>query len=339
MPGKGGRRSVLSKAGLLSAVALATLQCSRSLLVRASYNPEGKYSYSPEVALVLQESMKLGLAILLFLLQSPGKTPEKLANVISSTVQQLWVNKYTCLMYCVPALCYAAQNSIVFYALLYISPPMFQLFTQLKIVSTAVAFRVWQQRPLTGIQWCAIVLLLIASALGQKPSDGRGEKDGTLIGFGLSVIYCLLSTLSGTTRETLLKSETGMSMALQNCIIYSWSVVINASIAVTMNPGVFASSGMLKGFSGMVWLVVVNGALMGHVTGAVAYYADNLVSAFAAAISLFLSSGCSYVLFGTELTLLFCMGLCVSCVALYLYFGPHNALLLTNYNAEEKRTK
>lgn len=75
--------------------------------------------------------------------------------------------KLACLAYCIPALCYAAQNLIVFYALLYIDPPTFQLFTQLKIVTTALVFVVFQGRFLSSWQWLAVFLLLVASVLGQ----------------------------------------------------------------------------------------------------------------------------------------------------------------------------
>jgi len=53
---------LLSLAGLVCASLLATLQCSRSLLVTATKNAGG-YSYSPEEVLLAQEVLKLVIAV------------------------------------------------------------------------------------------------------------------------------------------------------------------------------------------------------------------------------------------------------------------------------------
>jgi cytochrome c biogenesis factor len=128
----------LSLAGFLFALALAALQSSRSLLVTATKR-QGEYNYAPEAALVIQEVLKLGISLALLL---PVTAPTLRKSVSDgSFVAQLKREQSTILWYIVPAFAYAVQNSIVFYALLYISPPMFQLFTQLKIVTTAVAYR------------------------------------------------------------------------------------------------------------------------------------------------------------------------------------------------------
>lgn len=327
--------SPLTFVGLLAASGLALLQCSRSLLVTAT-KASGAYSYSPEAALVVQESLKLLISWVLYLSSGADPSAGALSHVLA--------NKKACLMYAIPALIYGIQNSIVFYALLYINPPTFQLFTQLKIVTTALAYRFYQKRPLTSVQWCAVLLLLVATVLGRSkgPAPAAGDDgpsgDATIIGLGMSLLYCVLSTISGTVREQLLKGS-DMPMPFQNVVLYTWAVFFNLLSAWCFAPEVLSPTGLVEGFGVMAWVVIINGAILGHITAAVAKYADNLVSAFAAAISLFLSTGLSVFFFGTQVTLLFFLGLCLTIISLFLYFGPHNAVLLAARVADANAKK
>jgi len=105
-------------------------------------------------------------------------------------------------------------------------------------------------------------------------------------------------------------------MSLQQVIIYVWSVAINIVICSIFHPEQRLLS---TNFDAMTWVVIVNGAVLGHITGAVAKYADNLISAFAAAISLFMSTGLSVWFFATQVNVAFFMGLFLSVAALFLY--------------------
>lgn len=303
---------LLSLTGFVCAAMLATLQCSRSLLVTATKH-SGSYAHSPEEVLLAQEVLKLVIAVVLFAYAwvMYDKPAQKGNGKIST--------RLACMAYAIPALCYAGQNLIVFYALLYIDPPTFQLFTQLKIVTTALVFVLFQGRYLSSWQWLAVFLLLVASVLGQWKDTptiaGTGSASATTVGFILSIIYCFLSTLSGAVRESLLKFS-DLSMPLQQVIIYVWSVAINITICSIFHPDqkLFATD-----FDTMTWVVIVNGAVLGHITGAVAKYADNLISAFAAAISLFMSTGLSVWFFATQVNFAFFVGLFLSVAALFLY--------------------
>ncbi len=55
----------------------------------------------------------------------------------------------------VPAVCYAVQNNLIFYALHfnYISGPYYQLLCNIKIVLTALLFRVVLKKALTVLKW------------------------------------------------------------------------------------------------------------------------------------------------------------------------------------------
>jgi hypothetical protein len=60
-------------------------------------------------------------------------------------------------MYAIPGLTYALQNSIVYYAITILGPPTFQVMSNFKIVTTAILWRLILSRKLTIIQWLAVV--------------------------------------------------------------------------------------------------------------------------------------------------------------------------------------
>jgi hypothetical protein len=67
-------------------------------------------------------------------------------------------------LYCVPAIIYAVQNNLVFVALAFLPPPIFELFANLKIVTTAIVFRATINKPMTNIQWTSIILLFFGTS-------------------------------------------------------------------------------------------------------------------------------------------------------------------------------
>jgi hypothetical protein len=65
-------------------------------------------------------------------------------------------------------------------------------------------------------------------------------------------------------------------------------------------------------------------------------YADNIVKVFAACLALFLSTFLSWLFFAFKVHTLLLVGFVVAIISMYLYFGPHNAVLLAH---EEKAAK
>lgn len=338
---KARRRGGPARALFFSA-ALALLVCMRSLLVSVSRPKGGSgYSYDPASVVLVTELLKLALAAGMLAWTRRGLGAR---GMVKSVVAE--ADGRVAALYAIPALLYAVQNVIVFYALLCIDAPTFELFSNLKIVTTAVLFRVVMKRRLTRVQWVAIVLMTIGTALGQlgaQRQHHRGEEarraeaeaagagwspSGASPGAGLALcaVYAVLSASAGIFTERLLKGSR-QSSHLQNLEIYAWSVAVNVAGTLAVRGTALPAGGLTAGFTALTWAIAVNGALMGQCVSFVMLYADNVVKVFAACVALFMSTLLSSLFASFEPPPLLFFGFGVCSCALFLYFGPHNEVL------------
>eukprot|EP00966_Prymnesium_polylepis_P019157 441384-Prymnesium_polylepis.1 len=77
--------------------------------------------------------------------------------------------------------------------------------------------------------------------------------------------------------------------------------------------------GLLAGFDGVVWLIVVLNGLGGLLVAATMKYADNIVKCFAAALAILSGTVLSVPIFGFELSSLFLLGSGCTILASILY--------------------
>lgn len=77
----------------------------------------------------------------------------------------------------------------------------------------------------------------------------------------------------------------------------------------------------LKGFSGMVWIMVLNNALGGLCVAFVIKYADNILKGFACAVATIIAAVAAVPLFGFSLGPAFLIGMLVILVSVLLYGG------------------
>ena len=94
---------------------------------------------------------------------------------------------------------------------------------------------------------------------------------------------CVLSAFAGVYSELLLKKDgNSHSIHLQNMMLYSWGVLFNAMYVFFINgQEIAANGGLLQGYTPMVWLLIVNNALIGLAISAILKFANNLVRVFA----------------------------------------------------------
>ena len=110
---------------LICFIGVTVLTASYSLLVEASKDSAGRFSYSPLAVTFAAESVKLAVSLLMMRYASVGPPQPSLqaADLRRAAV---------------PALLYCGQNNAAFAALRYLTPPLYQLLSNLKIVATAV---------------------------------------------------------------------------------------------------------------------------------------------------------------------------------------------------------
>ena len=139
--------------GLLCFVAVTVLTASYSLLVEASKTSGGRFAYSPLAVTFVAESVKLAVSLLMLRCASDASPPQPALR--ASDLARA----------AVPALLYCGQNNAAFAALRYLTPPLYQLLSNLKIVATAVLSSVILNRTFSRLQWTGVAMLTLASAL------------------------------------------------------------------------------------------------------------------------------------------------------------------------------
>ena len=190
---------------LICFIGVTVLTASYSLLVEASKTAGGGFSYSPLAVTFAAESVKLAASLLMLRFASFG--PPQPALHASDLARAA-----------VPALLYCGQNNAAFAALRYLTPPLYQLLSNLKIVATAVLSLIILSRKFSrmqarrcclhhrladqtcipvALQWLGVAMLTLASALpgvasftSSNGSAGSGLTPHALLA-GTAIMVCV----------------------------------------------------------------------------------------------------------------------------------------------------
>ncbi|GAB5357859.1 hypothetical protein AAMO2058_000410900 [Amorphochlora amoebiformis] len=301
-----------------ASIALTAFVVAQTVMIRYSRNEEGKLPYNPTAANFVNELVKLFVSSLLWYTYDRKSTYNGLNGV----------NPRTFALYSVPGLIYAVQNSLIFYALLYLEAPTFQVFASLKIVTTAILFRLILRKILTYVQWVALFQLFLSMIITKMGAllneEQQTEQSKMLIGASILLFNSCLSAVSGITNEYLVKNQDKKApLMIKSMQLYAWGSLINLVgwILTDQNEINF------KSFTPLVWCIILNNAAVGLSVAFIMKYADNIVKCFSTAAAVFISALISSALFDFPLDIPFATGLVLYSTAFYLYFGSHNAAL------------
>ena len=282
-------------------VAAAVLMALQPVLMTLAKNPETHtFDYSIPAAVMLQELLKLSLSLCL-LAEDRLRTGKQILH--SGSLREL------CL-YFIPSVVYAFNNNFVYFTLLYLTPVVFQLLSQLKTVFTGVLFWLILQRQLAAMQWLALVVLACGTASSQLSSSTCDEQGADLlpdtwIGLLLAVASSANSAFAGVYNEKLLKGRPESSVHWQNAQMYIWGVALNGAKFVldARNMAQLSRGGLLGGFNGWACAAVLCNALMGISIGFVLKFANNIARVYAHGIAMLVTLLITWQLFGTPITM------------------------------------
>ena len=239
--------------------------------------------------------------------------------------QQYAFDKQLCLKLSIPALIYYGNNNLSFVIMRLISSAEYLVLQQLKILTTALCVYVSLGKPLSIQQWIALSLLTCACAGSQITESGfsfsKDWKDGVFkncSGALLTVLQTLLSAFASVYTEKLLKGHK-QHILLQNIQLYSWGVLCGVARLMFLHVD-------LQAFMQAVTVYHVAAFSLLSSTGiAVSFvmkYADNIVKVLGSAISMFLATGASALLFGTPPSSQFIACLLAAACAIAMYNIP-----------------
>lgn len=315
--------------------ALTVLCIVEVLLITYSKNDEGGYDYDKTTSVMLSEMCKFLISgsVLLHRMRRQGPDEPPLTSPLTRSSFR----------YAVPAVLYAFHNCIIFIALELLTPSSYQLFSNLKVVTTAIVFRLFMKRPLRLLQWLAIVLLLLGMCVSQL-SDGSGPvgDDNTQRlgkvweGFCWMVVLSICSALAGVYNEHLLKNGKQDSLMWKNMQLYFFSSLSCAAPAIWASLTTSASTeddasnkSMFDGFGSSAWAIVLMNGVIGQVISLIFLYADIIVKVYATCVAVLVTPILANQLFGTEVSFPLATGILITIISTLLYFLKED-LLNTN---------
>mmetsp|Transcript_59310 Transcript_59310/g.109631 ORF Transcript_59310/g.109631 Transcript_59310/m.109631 type:complete len:364 (-) Transcript_59310:102-1193(-) len=196
----------------------------------------------------------------------------------------------------IPGLLYCAQNNLYIIGVSNLSVSLFQVFSQMKILTTAFFSVTILRKQLGGDKWLSLVALTVGVMLIVSNGD-TATQGNMLIGMFSVGASCCTSGLAGVFLEMMLKNysatvwERNLQMAAYGLVFGTIAVVCNDFEAVSNN-------GFFAGYNSAVVLIIAFQAGGGLIVAMVLKYADNLVKCFAVALSVVLGCVTSRLVYG-----------------------------------------
>ena len=200
-----------------------------------------------------------------------------------------------------PAFLYIVQNNLQYLAVANLSPAVFQVLYQFKIVTAAIFSVLILRKRLLRHQWASIILLMAGLAQVQLSQQSIGAKltssSYNLIGVMAVALASLTSGLAGVLVEKLLKGGRAMSpLWLRNMQMSMVGSIVSA-ISLLIDKSLIQSKGLFGGYNVFVWSAVLLQTAGGLIVSLVVKRSDNLVKGFATSMSILLSCFFSSILF------------------------------------------
>jgi UDP-sugar transporter A1/2/3 len=235
----------------------------------------------------------------------------------------------------VPAALYVVQNNLLLIAANHLSPTSFQVFSQFKIVTTAVFTVFFLQRRLTMEQWASILVLTLGVMIFQS-SQGTSKTptisslvspSDVTVGFSLMMVACVSSGFAGTATEKILKESknsiwaNNFQIAILSLIPASLPISYASyfSTTATSSTGTAISFHPLEAFNIWTWSVIVLNIVGGLLVSMVVKFADSILKAFAASVAVILTFAITFLFMGARFSLLSLLGATLVIVAVLAY--------------------
>jgi len=276
----------------------------------------GEHLYIATTAVVCSEATKFCCSLFLAL---STVSPGEISRAMQST---------DALLMLVPAGLYTLQNNLQYVAMSHLDASVYQVLSQMKLVTTALFSMTMLGRRISVRQWTGIFVCAIGIAIVQISSltgssskssskSARGESGGgsssSAIGFVAVMTGTVTSGLAGVFTEKVFKTS-NTSMWVRNMQLAMYSVCVGVVGVLTNDFDQVMEKGFFVGYSLLVWSVIALQALGGIVVAVVVKFADNIAKGFSTGISIVVSCALSAVFLDFEMSFTYAVG--ASCVLL-----------------------
>lgn len=198
----------------------------------------------------------------------------------------------------------------------------------MQIIVIAMLMRSVMRRRFNVFQWEALFLLVAGITVNQLSTCDHNAKYQDILS-PTAVLYTLgsitIPSLASVYNEFALKKHMETSVLLQNFFLYFYGACFNFLGMLTMAAigGVQGHRhiGLLTGFNGVTFALVVNNALQGILSSFFFKFADTILKKYSSTIATILTGLLSALLFGHPITLNFAIGVSIVFISMHLFFS------------------
>jgi UDP-sugar transporter A1/2/3 len=298
----------------LSLFALLIQNCLVIVLMRLAKQRAMEVNFLTSAAVLMAEVLKLALcgSIMVCALPKEIRDSGSLGAMLRNLVADYGASTLKC---SVPALCYTAQNNLIYYALSKLEIVVFQLIYQGKLLLTAGLSVCILHKALAWQQWASLLLLfagvVVVQLAGSKSGAGAHVDLNTTAranGVVAALTGSTLSAFAGVYFEWLLKEDMQVSLWARNVQLCLFTVPISLGTVYFGDRAAVRQHGVLGGFDGLVWAVVLTQAFGGLIVAMCMKYADNIMKNFASSGAIILGGAASVFFFKFEINAQFAAG-------------------------------
>ena len=322
--------SVVSRTGLLVLTLLAVQNCSKNLLMR--YVMKDRPKFLTSAAVLGSELTKLSLSVC-YILFFERKSVKSIFRYLRDDMRNT-------LLLTVPASAYNLQMSLEYVALANLNAAMFSVLVQTKLMFTATFAAIVLRKKLRYIQVISLVLLTTGVMLCNLSKGVDKAKENldtrTFVGIAATLGIAISSGFASVYTEKVIKGQ-GRRVVQQEDYGLAYTQVQLALMSL-VTIGIYACMkdfkqiveyGLFHNFSPAAFGSIFNSAIGGLIVAGVLKWADSILKGYATALSVVLTGVLSMLLFGTDLSVIYFMGIINVVTAVILYNG--NAASLDQY--------
>ena len=272
--------------GLLVFCILTIQNTALVLLTKFSYRKTA-VRYAASTVIVCAESLKLIVSCVLL-----GYSDGKLA-----VRQSLYEVPSSLVRLALPCVLYVVQNNLLFHGVRLLSPNMYIVCSQSKIVSSAIWNILLLQKRITQKQCVALFMLIcgmIMVQVGEKKQSQysadstRASASDTVQGIIAVFTAALTSGFAGTYLEKIYTTDDDrrVSVWYRNTQLAFVSIPVAIMAAIWKDRKSFGVHGVFQGYNSVVWGIIVLQAFGGLIVALVLRHAGNVLKCFSVSLSI-----------------------------------------------------
>eukprot|EP00929_Paragymnodinium_shiwhaense_P106841 TRINITY_DN7260_c0_g1_i1.p1 TRINITY_DN7260_c0_g1~~TRINITY_DN7260_c0_g1_i1.p1 ORF type:complete len:276 (-),score=44.54 TRINITY_DN7260_c0_g1_i1:543-1370(-) len=253
-----------------------------------------------------------------FFLANETSNPLAAVSVYTQTPLKTW------LLFLVPSILYAVNNNLDIINNQYMDPATESVLTQMKILTTALAWKLVFKKTIGQRKWWSLILLFVGCTVAGYPSgDKRNSMYIEPFGFVLIALYVVISATAGVYNEWLYKGiDKDESIHVSNIKIYTIGCLFLLLAHELSAPATGNSRSLREIFHGYniyTWLLVTTYTVMGLLLAQVMKYFDSIVKLFISGASMYVSALLTALIFGRYPNAFFIIALSLVSMAMALY--------------------